>query len=602
MTRPRHIAADRASDPPLRVLEQSRLVWRRIKPLLGDRASSVLLLAVASVASGLAEAGVLTLVAQVAAGMVGDEQLMRASWGPADLRLTMGTALAVAVALAAVRAGLQLVISWMPSRISSDLQARLRRDLFTSFSRASWPVQANERDGHLQELMTSQVHQATVAMLHVAAGLSAAAMFLTLAASALMLSLPVAVVVLGAAVGLFALLRPLTAWGRSAARRLSRAQLDHAAGIGEAVRLAEETQVFDSAAAQCSIVEGLIEDARRAFFRSQLARRLAQTTYQSLILLLIVGGLAGLYTTGTTDLAGLGAAVLLLVRAASYGQQLQSAHHELNQMLPYLDRIERAVRDYTDSAPVDAGLPLPTLRTIAFHSVSFGYRPGIPALRDLSFTIEAGEAIGIVGPSGAGKSTLVQLLLRLRETQQGAYLFNGRPVDEFSRTEWRRRIAYVPQEPRVFHGTVAGNIRYHRPIDDGSVENAARMAHIHDDIMAMPAGYETVIGQRADAVSGGQRQRICLARALAGRPDMLVLDEPTSALDMASEAAVQSSLAEIRGRVTLFVVAHRLSTLEICDRILVLADGTLEAFASRDDLEHSNAYFRSAMDLTGRSA
>jgi ABC-type multidrug transport system fused ATPase/permease subunit len=585
-----------------RRLSRPRLVWRRLRPLLGDRTAPVLALAAASVGAGLAEAGVLTLVAQVATAMVVGEEALNTSTGPVDLRLGIGSALAVGVGLAAIRAGLQVIVAWLPSRLSADVQARLRRDLFAAFSRASWPVQAAERDGHLQELMTNQVNQATLAVLHLATALSAGAMFVTLAATAFVLSVPVALVVLVTAVSLFGVLRPLTRWGRSAARELSQANLDHASGVGEAVRLAEESQVFGTAAAHRGVVDHLIEDNRRAFFRFQVARRLAQTTYQSLIILLIVAGLAGLYAAGASDLAGLGAVVLILVRAASYGQQLQSANHDLNQMLPFLDRLEGAGRLYTDSAPIDGGRMLPTIRSIAFRRVSFAYGSHRPALCDVSFGVDAGEAIGVVGPSGAGKSTLVQLLLRLREPSAGDYLIDGVPVETFSLADWRRTVAYVPQEPRVFHGTVADNIRYLRDIDADGIERAARMAHIHDDIVSMAEGYETVIGQRADAVSGGQRQRICLARALAGRPEVLILDEPTSALDLASEAAVQASLAELHGQVTMFVVAHRLSTLNICDRILVLAGGELEAFASRSDLERTNSFFQVAATLTGRPA
>jgi ATP-binding cassette, subfamily B, bacterial len=142
--------------------------------------------------------------------------------------------------------------------------------------------------------------------------------------------------------------------------------------------------------------------------------------------------------------------------------------------------------------------------------------------------------------------------------------------------EYRRHVAYVPQEPRLYHATVADNIRFFRDLDDEAVQRAARLAHIHDVILGMPDGYDTVVGQRADAVSGGQRQRICLARALAGNPSVLLLDEPTSALDAESEAAIQASLLELRGSLTTFIVAHRPSLLEICDRHLYIGGSAVQ--------------------------
>jgi len=527
---------------------------------------------------------------------------LTADLGPATFDLKLGLALALAGLLAVLRLIFQLVVAWLPARISADVQARLRRDVFGAFANASWSTQSEDREGQLQELMTSQIDQATNAVLSVANLLSGAAMFLVLLVSAFLLSVQVAAAVLMSAVAMLFLLRPLNSYGRMAAERLSQASVDHAVGVNEAVQLAEEAHVFGTAAEHRQRVGSLIETARGPFFRFQLSGRVSQSAYQGLIILLIVGGLSGLYLTGRGNLPTLGAAVLILVRAATYGQQAQASYHGLNQMQPYLDRLDSAVTRYRLSTPTEGSLSLPAIRTIAMREVAFSYRLDQPVLRIVSFEVAAGEAIGVVGPSGAGKSTLVQLLLRLRDPTSGTLLVNGEPAQLFARADWRRRVAYVGQEPRLFHGTVADNIRYFRALDDATVEQAARSAHIHDDIITMPEGYETVIGQRTDAVSGGQRQRICLARALAGKPDVLVLDEPTSALDLSSEAAVAKSLAELHGQVTLFIVAHRVPTLAGCDRVLVLADGMVAAFDTGAELVRSNAFFRRATTLSTKQA
>ena len=229
--------------------------------------------------------------------------------------------------------------------------------------------------------------------------------------------------------------------------------------------------------------------------------------------------------------------------------------------------------------------------------MSFAYEPGQPVLREIAFEIAGGEAIGIIGPSGAGKSTLVQILLGLRSPTGGRYLVNGTPADQFARKDWHRLVAYVPQDPQLLYATVAENIRFLRDIDDEAIRHAARLAGIHDEIMAWPDGYETVVGPRANAVSGGQQQRICLARALAARPQMLILDEPTSALDPHSELLIRESLHGLRHELTLFVVAHRLSTLDLCERIMVILDGRLEAFGTPESLQSTNIYYRSAMQI-----
>src|SRR5262249_55476428 len=135
------------------------------------------------------------------------------------------------------------------------------------------------------------------------------------------------------------------------------------------------------------------------------------------------------------------------------------------------------------------------------------------------------------------------------------------------------------------------------PIDDAAVERAARLAAIHDDIMDWPERYDTIVGPRADAVSGGQQQRICLARALAANPDVLVLDEPTSALDPHAERVIQESLASLKNRLTLFIVAHRLSTIDNCDRVMVIFDGRLQAFDRISELRTNNHYYRSSCEI-----
>jgi ABC-type multidrug transport system fused ATPase/permease subunit len=303
--------------------------------------------------------------------------------------------------------------------------------------------------------------------------------------------------------------------------------------------------------------------------------------------------------------ASLGAVVLLLVRAGSYGQQIQGSYQGLRQSLPFVERLQEAERRYASSRVTDGGRSLAKVSTLAFEDVSFEYRPGRPVLSGISFEVSGGEAVGVVGPSGAGKSTLVQILLQLRKPSGGRYLVNSVPAELFARGEWYRCIAYVPQEPRLVHASVADNIRYFRDLDDAAVEQAARLARIHDDITAWSDGYDTVVGPRADAVSGGQQQRICLARALVAQPEVLVLDEPTSALDPRSEALIQESLIALKGRVTLFIVAHRMSTLDICGRVMVIVDGRLDAFDTTVLLRENNSYYRSAslpVGVSGRAS
>jgi ABC-type multidrug transport system fused ATPase/permease subunit len=150
----------------------------------------------------------------------------------------------------------------------------------------------------------------------------------------------------------------------------------------------------------------------------------------------------------------------------------------------------------------------------------------------------------------------------------------------------------------LLHGSVADNVRFLRPISDDAIERACRLARIHDEIVGWPDGYATIVGPRADAVSGGQQQRICLARALAAEPELLILDEPTSALDPRSEALIQESLVALKENLTLFIIAHRMSTLSICDRVMVIIEGKLDAFDKVEELRRNNHYYKFASSLS----
>ena len=260
-------------------------------------------------------------------------------------------------------------------------------------------------------------------------------------------------------------MRPLNRLGVRRARQLSRAQLDYAGGISEMVRVAEETQVFGVGGAQRERIDRFIAAARHLYLRTQVVSRLTPNLYQSLMYLMLIAGLAALYAVNRHNVASLGSVILLLIRAGTNGQQIQGAYQGLRQSLPFIERLQDAVARYAESAPPAGHLPLESVKGLAFDHVSFSYRAGQPVLSDVSFEVAGGEAIGIIGPSGAGKSTLVQILLQLRLPEEGSYLANGVPAQDFDRDDWHRMVAYVPQEPRLVHATVAENIRYFRDGD-----------------------------------------------------------------------------------------------------------------------------------------
>lgn len=577
-----------------------RAAFTRAELVLGPMTRLVAPLGGLSVLAGFFEAGVLALTAQVAYAMAQGDPSTDFALGPLGVEARVPQLLGIALVLAILRIGVQWLLAFLTARLSAATQTRLRRKLFHAYSDASWSVQSRDGDGQLQEMMTSHAKSAAQAATTAASAISPLASFIILVASALLLSPAIALAVAVAALGIFQLLRPLGRMTWRQAAMHSDASLSLARGVDEAVRLAEEMHVYGTAPQHRERVDHLVDDVEGPFFRTQFLTIVVPALFQGLALVLVIAGLSVLYALGGENLGALGAIVLLLVRALSYGQQLQTVYQKLNDVAPFLDRILREVDRYADSAPESGSQPVPARGDLTFDRVSFAYDSGQRVLHEVSFRVDAGETVGIVGLSGAGKSTLVQLLLRLREPDLGVYRVSSTDVRQVARDDWQRRVAYVSQEPRLLGGTVTENIRYLRDhIYGEAIESAARMAHIHEEILSWPGGYDHRVGQRLNAVSGGQRQRLCLARALAGNPEILVLDEPTSALDPHSEAAIQQSLEELRGAVTMFIVAHRMSTLSTCDRIMVIDAGRIEAFDTPANLRQVDGYFRAAIELAG---
>jgi ABC-type transport system involved in Fe-S cluster assembly fused permease/ATPase subunit len=213
---------------------------------------------------------------------------------------------------------------------------------------------------------------------------------------------------------------------------------------------------------------------------------------------------------------------------------------------------------------------------LAFRHVDFRYDPRRPILTDIDFRVPSGATVAIVGPSGAGKSTIARLLFRFYDVDAGAIEMDGQDIRDVAQDSLRRAIGVVPQDTVLFNDTIYYNIAYGRPgATRAEVEQAARLARIHDFIAGLPDGYETTVGERGLKLSGGEKQRVAIARVILKSPVILVFDEATSALDTKTEREIQASLAEVSAGRTTLVIAHRLSTIVDADEILVLEEGKL---------------------------
>ncbi|MDH4980808.1 ABC transporter transmembrane domain-containing protein [Hyphomicrobium sp. D-2] len=379
---------------------------------------------------------------------------------------------------------------------------------------------------------------------------------------------------------------PLIAVGRSVRRLSRRAQdtlAEASAYASENLAASRTMQAFAHEKEAANQYRSAVEVSFEAARERMRARAALTALAMFLVIACIVGILwfgAAAVIDGSMSVGRLSQFVLYAVFAGASFAQVSEIWGEINQSAGAAERLTELLALQPEiTSPADpVPLPVPPLGEVALDGVSFAYpgRPDLPALDNVSLCARHGENIAIVGPSGAGKSTIFNLLLRFFDPQQGAVLVDDIDVRRVDLDALRARMALVPQDVALFAGTIADNIRYGSPdASREAVERAAEAAQAAGFIRALPDGYDTRLGERGITLSGGQRQRIAIARAILKDAPILLLDEATSALDTESEALVQRGLERLMTGRTTLVIAHRLSTVQKADRIIVMDKGEI---------------------------
>lgn len=571
--------------------------WSILRAIIAPHKGRIALLSLVSLASALLEALFIVLLTAIGMALVGGQTTVGPAFGQV---LSMSAALILAALSLVLRITFSLSSVGLSANLTATVTTVQRQRLSHAYLRTTWAIQQAEPAGRLQELLTSFVSRITQTVATMATAITAGLSLIAFLATGVVLdpwamgAVVIALTIVGG------ILTPLRNAIRRRSKRNAKAGLAFANAVSELGSLGLEMQTYGAESHFEARIDHLTRDASVTQRRTQELQGALPHIYISLAYGAILAGVAGLSLIDTVDLAAVGAIMLLMLRSLAYGQQLSTASAAIASHLPFLENVEETVRRYT-RAPAARGSARPlAVAPLEASDVEFSYGEDRSALADVTFRLEPGEAIGVIGPSGAGKSTLAQLLLGLREPTSGTILAGGVPLNDVDRSWWTERVAFVAQDAKLFTGTVADNIRFFRSgISDEALREAARQANVLTDIEALPRGFETHLGERGSQLSGGQRQRISIARALVGKPDLLVLDEPTSALDGQSEALIRATLADLHGRLTVMIIAHRMSTLDICDRIMVIENGLMTALGTPYTLRSDSTFYRNALVVAG---
>lgn len=513
-----------------------------------------------------------------------------------NLQISLGSVVGVIVSIVMVQSAVFLAQSWLGAKLQAAYVFDWRYRLMSSIFKAKWQFFVSQRQGDLLHTLMSDTLQAgnvfNIVIQIATAGLIAViftgyamlvswqATFALIVAAGIIMSAGIPILRRGGRVG-------ATMVHYSASMQSMATEFIGGAKLIKATATEDEaSQVFATGMTRWL----------SAYFWSRFQPGILRVTIEglgiiSLCIFFWVG--AGLLEL---EIAAMLVVFALFVRLYPKLSMVQQNIHVLNISLPAVDRVRRLALDAQASVEADSARPL----TDGFLDESIGLQlrdmvagyGDEPVLHGISLDVKPGETVAIVGRSGAGKSTLVDCLLHLVDVSSGVIEVNGTPLSDLPLAAWRTSVGYVSQETFLFNASVLDNILWSSDGDNSTEAiEAAKLAGAHDFISSFPDGYQTLVGDRGVRLSGGQRQRIGLARALVARRRFLILDEATSALDSQTEQEIMKTIYDLRGRVTMIIIAHRLSTVRNADRIYVLDQGRVAESGTWQELLGQDGQF-----------
>src|SRR3989344_2161369 len=535
----------------------------------------------------------------IGAGNAGDDFVSRnieKLFAAAGIELTIASLLLFIILLFILKAAVSILFSYINTSITSRYSEKTRNRVLYNFLRARWPFLMKQKLGHLERILMVNVDQSTSLLAQIGYAIMSFSNLLVYTAVAVNISLPITAMtfVFGVLV-FFGLMRPLTSRVRafSSEAELINRQVAHS--INQSMLGLKSIQASGAGEEVAKGAANYFGGLRSLNVRSNILNIFTGMLIEPLGIIFISGVFAySYYTSADFNIAALATVIYLIRQIFLYIEQVYTHVLGFTAKAPYVEILLKHEEDAIKEKEEDAGFALFIfINELMFTGVDFAYEGGASVLKGADFAVRKGEFVGIIGPSGAGKTTIVDLILRLLNPSGGCILLDGKDISTISMKEWRRNIGYVSQDIFLMNDTISNNIRFFdSSITDEKIAEAVKMANIYDFIMELPEKFDTVVGERGVLLSGGQRQRLIIARVLARKPQLLILDEATSALDSESEIKIQKVIENLKGKITVIVIAHRLSTLMNSDKILSLKDGKIaESGSPKELLKNKESYF-----------
>src|SRR3989338_1873810 len=500
----------------------------------------------------------------------------------------------LALILFVLKAAIQLTARYLNAQTVSYFEEDVRRSLLKKTFGADWPYLINRKIGYLENIIVYDVERGASILSLAANLLLSSSNLFVYAFVAFAISPAVTWITIISGVALFFIFKSFYSRSRKITAQAAKLNKSISHDIGENLIGSKtiKTSALENEVAENSNLSFVI--LRNIKIGAALLRQTLISFNEPLGFLLIALIFLFSYQKPAFSIASFAVVIYLIQKMFGFIQAIQTQIHMIYESLPYLSSVLNyqalAQQNQEDTS---GRRPFNFSKNIEFKDVEFFYKLNDQKKWHLDLSLNKGKMAGIVGPSGSGKTTIVDLLLRLLTPQKGQILIDSVNINDMDLAKLRKNIGYVAQESFLFNDTIEANIRfYDREVTNDRIIEAAKIANIYDTIQNFPEGFQTLAGERGMKLSGGQRQRIALARALAKNPQILILDEATSAIDNESERLIQKSIQNLKGRMTILVIAHRQSTAMQADSLFVLKDGEIvEQGKPSDLLSNQDSYF-----------